>query len=500
MPRLRYGLPSGIWRFLLALLLCAPSLAAQTDTTGAEVITFREALERALDVSPDLRQARLAEAARGLSVTGLRADRLPSVSALVQPTQRYGLTFDQRTGQLGSQTSEALNVGLTADWTLFDGFRTRRALEQARLARAAGTFTTARTQQQVVFEVAQRFLDVVLNGELVRIQQSALEEQRRQRSRVEAFIEAGVRPRVDLISQQAVVAERELAVVEAEGQRELAETRLIEILQLDPLGDYAFFGPEVDPDALMAEAAVAADLPLDTLLATALARRADLRAQALQVQAAQAGVGVARTARLPRVAVFGEVGTGYSSLAQRAAGAPVFFPVTTASGEPILVDGEPFFIPGTTDLERTPFFTQFADNRSGAVGLSINVPIFDRYAVRRQEQQARIEAGTEQIALERLQLQATTEVRQAVLDLRNAAKRLEVTAVQVAAAEAALRAEQDRYEFGAGTLDAVATAQGRLAEARSARAQAAYEFVFRQKLVQFAAGALDMETALEDLE
>ena len=477
---------------LAFLTLLASAASAQ------QVITFDEALRLGLERSPDLRLARVNDEAAAYNVQSARADALPLpfVTASIQPTQRYGLAFDQTTGQLTSQTSESLNLGVSAQVDLFDGGRNRRALEQARLQRSASTFSLERTRQQVAFDVASRFLQVLLDDEIVGIRREDLAAQRQLLMQIQALVEGGVRAEADAFSQRAVVAQAELALLQAEQAVELSKTRLVESLQLDPFGDYAFVAPSVDPDRLVVE-----EVSLDALLRAAYERRTDLQAQAQRIAAAEAGVGVARTGRLPSVGLSLGYGTGYSSLQQQiieGTGGTVLVPVTTADGAPILLGGEPFEVPVQTapDLETAPLFSQFRDNRGGNLGLSISIPLFDRYQTRRQVQLAQIQADQEEIALDRLRQSVATEVRQAVIEYRNAAKQLDVTAVQVEAAQAALDAEQARYELGSGTLVALEQARARLVEAQASRAQAAYNFVFRRKLIDLALGDLDLSDAL----
>ncbi len=478
--------------FRVLAVLCLAGITPALPAAAQRVITFDEAIRLGLDQSPDLRDARLGDEAASLNVASARADvlPLPFVSASVTPSQRYGLAFDQTTGQLTSQTSESVNLGLNATVDLFDGFRDRRLLDQARLQRQAATFSLERTRQQVVFDVASRFLQVLLDGEIVRIREENLEAQRQLLDQIDALVEEGVRARADLFSQQAAVAQAELALLQAQQAVDLATTQLVEVLQLDPFGDYVFAAPPVDPARLEEE-----PVSLDALLRAAYDRRPDLRAQEQQIEAARAGVGVARSGRLPTVSLSGGIGTGYSSLQQQlvSGGETIFLPVTTASGEPILVDGQPFSFPSQTDpvLETTPIFNQFADNRGGSIGLSISIPIFDRFQTRRQVQQAEIEVRRAEIQEDRLRQRIATEVRQAVIDYRNAAKQLDVTEAQVAAAEAAVQAEQDRFELGAGTLVALEQARARLVEAEAARAQATYELLFRRALIDLAQGTLD---------
>lgn len=475
------------------LLLCASSFLLAFPAAAQQVITFDEAVRLALAQSPDLREAVVVDEAAALNVESARLDALPLpfVSATVQPTQRYGLGFDETTGQLTSQTSEAVNVGLSASVNVFDGFRDRRLLDQARIERDASALTLDRTRQQVAFDVASRFLQVLLDAEIAGIREENLAAQRQQLDQVEALVDAGTRARADVFSQRAAVAEAELALLEAQQAAELARTRLVEALQLDPFGDYTFTAPTLDEADLAAE-----PVALEPLLRTAYERRPDLRAQERRIAAAEAAVRVARASNLPTVDVFANVGTGYSSLQQRfvdGSGGTTLVPVTTAGGDPILIGGEPFLFPvqGNADLEATPVFAQFGDNRSGSLGFSITVPLFDQFQTRRAVQQAEIEVVRQQIARDRQRQAVATEVRQAVLDYRLAAQRLDVTAAQGTAAEAALEAEEARYELGTGTLVALELARARLTEARAARAQAVYEFVFRRAVIAFAQGDLD---------
>ena len=478
--------------FLRASLVAALPLVA-LPAAAQQVITFDEALRLGLERSLDLREATVGDEAAALNVASARADALPLpfIDATVQPTQRYGLGFDQTTGQLSSQTSESVSVGLQASVNLFDGFRDRRALEQARIARSASALTLARTRQTVAFDVASKFLQVLLDGEIVRIRQDALDAQRAQLDQVEALVEAGTRARADVFSQRAAVAEAEAALLEAQQAVELSKTQLVQVLQLDPFGDYAFTAPALDEADLTAE-----PVALEPLLEAAYANRPDLQAREREIAAAEAAVRVAHAGMLPTVDLFASVGSGYSSLQQRVVdgtGGTTFVPVTTTGGETVLVDGQPFLFPLQADpvLEQTPLFTQFADNRSGSLGLSITVPIFDRFQTRRQVQQAQIEVERREVALERQRQAVATEVRQAVLDYRLAAQRLDVTAAQVEAAQAALDAEQARYALGTGTLVALEQARARVTEAQASRAQAVYEFVFRRAVIAFARGDLD---------
>lgn len=472
-----------------------PAADAQ-EPSGGDTITLAEAVQIAVEQSPDVRRAAVADRGRALAVRVARAGRLPTLSAQVTPQQRYGLGFDQTTGQAVTQTVETASFGIGGSIPLYDGRRTRYAVERAELERDAATVGLERTRQQVALDVAQQFLQLLLDRELVEVQAEGLASAQATRARVTELVEAGARPRADLIAQEAVVAERQTALVEAQGAVALDRVVLMQTIGLDPRGTYTFVGPSLG--AL--EASGALDYtpdPAVDLLAAARAARVDRQAQTLRIQAAEAAVGAARSAGRPSLDLSASVGTGYSSLQQRLldpdAAQPVV-PVTLEDGTRVFVGSEPLTVPvGSPALQTTPFVDQFADNRSGALGVTLTVPIFDRYQARRGVVEAQVAVEDARITLDAIDRQLAAEVQQAVVQAETAEARLAATSVQVAAAAEALRVERDRYELGAGTLYDVAQAQTRLAEAESARAQAAYGLVFRVALVRLAVGDVDVD-------
>ena len=479
-------------RRLALLALTALAASAHAQTPDDDAITLAEAVAIAIAESPEVRRDALADAQGDLAVRAARAGRLPTVTAQLSPSQRYGLGFDQTTGEVVSQTVESVNVGVGGSLALYDGGRTRAAVREARLQREAVSAGLERTRQQVALTVAQQFLTLLLDREIVEIQAEQLAAAEAQLARVTELVDAGARPRGDQLAQEAVVAERRTALVVARGTVARDRVALIQAVGIDPLADVTFVGPSVE--GLEAAGLFAYEpAPLAALLDAAREARGDRRAQALRIEAAEASVGVARAAGRPSLDLSASVGTGYSSLQQRVLGVSPAIPVTLGDGTPVLIGGAPLTFPGDPTFETTPLFTQFGDNRSGSVGLTLSVPLFDRYQTRRSVAEARIRADDARITLDALDRQLAAEVQQAVVAVETAQARLEATEAQLVAATEALRVERDRYALGDGTLYDVAEAQARLAEAASGRAQAAYELAFRIALVRLAVGDVSVD-------
>ena len=441
----------------LVLLLVVPSARAQSlDAQQVTTITFNDAVRIALDQNIALRQAENVVASRDISVSRQRMNFYPTLSLSTNGAQRYGRTFSQVEGQIVDQTSRDLSAGLNANVNVFNGFGDIASYEQARRMQEAGNFDLEWQQQTTVFDVMSAYLSLVERHEQILILEENLEAQLRQLDQIREFTNVGTRPVSDLYQQEANVASAELDVLNAQSLYQLAEAGLIQILQLDPFGNYEFAAPSVDEVPIEPE-----QYQPGELLRSAFDLRSDLAARSLTIDAAEQGIRVARSSVFPSVNLTAGFGSSYST------------------------------------IRPMSFQDQFFDtNRSGSIGLSLSFPIFDRLTTRNNVQQARVDLANAELAFENTRQGTAVQVRQAYLDYLTVEKRVEVANTQLRAADQALEAEQERYNLGAATL--VELSQARVAQVRAASnvVQARYDFVFQQRLIDYYTGRLDPSQSL----
>ena len=117
-----------------------------------QTVGLAVAAERALDLRPDVRQAALAVRLNEVQKNITRAELYPTLSAVVNASYNANIPDDRdfvttpdpsdpftfETGSTGFFSGDywqpALSVGLRANWTLFDGFQTRRRVQQNQIA------------------------------------------------------------------------------------------------------------------------------------------------------------------------------------------------------------------------------------------------------------------------------------------------------------------------------------------------------------------------------
>lgn len=173
---------------------------------------------------------------------------------------------------------------------------------------------------------------------------------------------------------------------------------------------------------------------------------------------------------------------------------PTQVQVQTAGGGTV-----PYFVPGTGSnptLVQPDFFDQLDNRRGGSITLSLSIPLFNRYQTRASIEQARVQALNAQYAVQDRRQQIAAEVRQAILDYRNAQQRLAAAKERLQAARLAREAAQERFRLGAASIVELTNANRNFVQAASEEVRAQYTLVFQQQLIDYYIGTLNPETPL----
>ena len=350
---------------------------------------------------------------------------------------RVGANREWRDGSSGGRQNSA---ALTLSWLLYDfGARTAN-LENAQQLLSAATATLEATVQNVFLSALQGYYNAQAARAAVT---AALESEKASR---ESLTAAEVRYRVgtgtpaECLQAQTAFSQATLNRIKAEGTLRtavgtLAATMGLAANQPLQLEDIAETTP---PESF--------ERDIDALIDGARNSRPDLRAAEAQVLAAQASVDATRAAGLPRLSL---------------------------SAGPSWVDSG-----------------NIASN-SGAIGLTLSVPIFSGFdtTYRVRAAQARAEASGAQ--RDSLRLQVALDVWSNYQSLITATQTIRTSVDLLASAEQSARVALGRYKAGVGTILDLLNAQSALAGARLQRIQAQLDWNVARAALARAVGALD---------
>ncbi len=437
---------------LLFCLILTPILIQAQERS----ITLEEAIQIALQNNYQLKQA---ENNRGLADTRVRsaqADFLPSLNASFSGNRQVGRQFIQEDLSFDDRTTYGMSGGINSSITVFDGFTNIANLRRAQSDRFSDELQLERMRENVMFNTASRYLQVVLNEELLRIAESSLQASQSQFEQVSAQVEVGARPMVDSYNQESTVANDELTVIQRENALEVSKAQLIRIMQDESISDIITSMPSVDELSL-----VPVNLNLQDLINAALESRSDFRSQEFEIESNLQTYRIARAQYLPTVTASASIGARYS---------------------------DQFSVLG----ESVSFSDQFFDqNVTRTLGFNVQIPIFTRWNTRTNVESAYIQLRNSELQLDNVRFQISEEVRQAYSDYQSIVKELDSTEKSLRAAERAYETEQQRYEVGSSTLIELNLANANYVQAQSNRIQAIYNFVFQEQLLDYFLGQLD---------
>ena len=184
--------------------------------TFCQQLSFKEAVDIALKNNVVLRQQYNVLRVNQANKTFNYARFLPTVFINGSLSQTDGQQFDQIQGILAFTKSERFNATLGANLTLFNGFNRFNSVKQANLQLESQKSFLERTKQQLIFDVARQYLQILLDKELLRIAQDNLVVQNTTLDQIKGFVELGSRAIPDQYTQEALVLQLEVLKIRAE--------------------------------------------------------------------------------------------------------------------------------------------------------------------------------------------------------------------------------------------------------------------------------------------
>ncbi|MEM1137340.1 MAG: TolC family protein, partial [Bacteroidota bacterium] len=393
---------------------------------------------------------------------------LPEVSGFVQSTHSNGNQFIQQQARLINTTSTDLYPEISSNLTLFNGLRNVNNLKQAKSSFGAQQNLIKRTEQDVIFNVAQQYLTVLLDQELVRIARDNIDVQERQLERIAAFVETGITFKGDQYTLEAQIKNLELAEVQAINTQENDKSILAQTLMLDPMTALEIVSPSQSVDNYLIE-----EYEIEELYKSALANRADLAQFKLLKEAGEYGVQVSKAAYFPRLSAFFRYNSYYNNIDEDR--------IFNEEGEQI----------GT---EKVSFSEQMRNrNPNTRIGLSLNIPIFSRFDNRTQVIRSKIQRDNAQLNIENLESTIFRDIQTALQNYEAALASYEAASSQFDAAKLLFDTQTERYNVGLGNIIELTTSSNTFNQASVDKAQASYTLLFQKIILDYQTGLLNAE-------
>ena len=411
------------------IFLAAGAVQAQT------ALTFRQALQRAVQVNNTVERARAdvtaAEANKELLLSNVMPRIVASGSAI---RNGQAVTFGSGSDATTVLAQNDWNYRLVLSQPVFAGRRELRAYSQAKLGIASAEQAELGTEDAVLLRVASNYLALVNADARINIEKGNIALAEKRRTQANAFFEAGEVTKVDVLRAETAIKASQRALAVAQQNRDEAESRLR--ADLDLTGSIVATTPEQPMPPVP---------PEQDLIAKAETVRPDVVLAANNVKIAELEIQKQRGFWWPTVTFDGGL------TAQKAA-----FPS--------------------------------AHNTYGA--LRFTVPVLQSGEVEARVAGAKARELQSRLDLENAKINAREDVRQALAALNAAETSLGLAKEQLSAAEAEYAQEFELYRAQEATSLDLASSEQALADARRAVAEETLNRDEAALRVWYASGAM----------
>lgn len=429
----------------VGLLWVSPVLAQETSGSGARRLNLTDVLRLAREQNPTLLTAReqlkSAEAgvwsAAGRMLPSVRISTLWNFAEKVQVLENP-FPFPGAPTEFELDFTKDYQGSVNLALPIWAWGANRAAYQDARTAVDVARSSNESSRQEVALQVTQTFYGVLLAEQGRQVARDALAQAERQAELAAQRVAQGAASEFDLLRARVQVANLRPGVSRAEAMLRQVRIGLNLLLGLSPeerlelTGELSYSPVQFD---------------LEDLKREAVAGRAELHSARLATQRAGLAVSMARSTRLPTLAISGI----YS------------------------------FRSDNVGLSRG-----FDD--SYVANLVLSIPLFDGFAARSRTAQARAGQQQARIMLDQTRRAIEAEVEQAFHDLRAAEQSHLAQIDNVAQAERALEIAQVSYENEMMTSVELMDSQLALTIARQNRYQSLYDYQVALARIEKAVG------------
>lgn len=426
-------------RLILMMLILSP-VASFAQQTNEQVLrlTLEDCLELAYSGNYNRQSIALSHTAKEDILNQSKMSRLPNLTASV--SENYSHTN-------GNSSNWNGNYSIGTSVTIYNGGQITKTIEKNRLSTEQAYYRTLQNDNELTVQILQAFLTTLGYEELLVYQKAVYQTSEEQVKQGEARLAAGEIIESDYLLLEAQFVSDYNSYLETSINRDNSLIALKNLMALDLDITIEIIYPQE-------ELLTVNDLPTEeSFLSLAMETLPELFISDYDVEIAIAGVSIAKTAYSPTLNLSASIGSGHSA-------------------------------------NFSNYGNQLTDRFNEQVGLSLNIPIFNRNSTKSNVRQSQI--ALQQAELDRLQTEATVKqnMLQHYRSVIVAESQYRSSDTKKNAYNSSFNSYRLKFEEGAITTVELLQQQNNYINAMNNYIQDKYGFLFKRKVLDVYMGAM----------
>ena len=433
---------------LLVLLVSLVTLDVQAET---KQWSLRECCDYAVDHNISIKQQQNQCRQQELELSTAKNSRLPDLSASAGQNFSFGRGLTAENTYSNTNTSStSFSLGTTVP--VFTGFRIPNQIKLNQLNLEAATADLEKAKNDIRLQVAEAYVQILYDMEIADVAHRQIEIDSAQVVRLQAFVNNGKAAEAELSQQKATLASSRLTATQADNNTRLAILSLTQLLELPTPDGFSIVRPNISE---LSEFSDYSGLTPDQIYAEALGVKPEILSQQLKLKGMEHSIKIAKADNYPTLSLNGGLGTNYYT---------------------------------TSGFKSDAFGEQLKNNFSQYIGVSLNVPIFNRFQTRNNIRSARINQENQQLALDNTKKTLYKEIQQVYYNALNAQTKEKSSEEAVQSSKDAFELMQAKYENGKATITEFNESKNNYLKSESDLVQARYENLYQHALIEYYRG------------
>ena len=433
----------------LVILFLGVLLIGIGTSQAQETWSLQKCFDYAIENNISIKQQALNQEYSKNQLKQARDNRLPTLNAEIDNNNSFGrsLTYDNTYKNVNSTS---LSGTLSTSLTLFKGKTLSNTIKQRELDLEASMNDLEKAKNDIRLSIVAEYLEILFKKEIMQVTESNINVTQKQITRTTQLVNAGSEAKGTLLEIEAQLAREELELVNNQNALQLAYLNLYQFLDLPMSENFKIEKPklpEIKAELTMLNAA--------EVFNNAINIRPEIKAAQIRVQSAIKELDVSKGARYPTLSFSGYYYNLYNNQ------------YTDNSGDKI------------------SFGDQLKNNRRSNLGLTLSIPIFNKFQVKNNISNAELQISDYKYKLKTVRNTLRKEIEQVYTNASAAYKRYLSTQKAVESMKEAFRYTKEKYNVGIVNSLEYNQSKNNLTEAQSNLLQAKYEYIFRTKILDF---------------
>lgn len=423
------------------LLLTAPCIQAQERPAQWDLTTC---INYAMEQNIQIRKSKIALEESLIDTKTAQAALFPSLSF----STSQNLVNKPLNNVAGiSKNSYSGNYGLNSSWTLYNGGKREKTIEQQKLQNRIQELSINKSRNDIKISITECYLQILYAYESVKINKSTVEVSRAQRDRADELLKAGSIAQSDYAQLESQYSTDKYQLVTAEATLKDYKLQLKQLLELDGADEMDLVLPELQDTTVLTPLPDKLDVYRE-----ALALMPEIQSSKLAMDVSKINIAIAKAGYMPTLSASAGIGTSHSS---------------------------------GTDYT---FGEQIKNGWSNSLGLTLSVPIFNNRETKSAVQKAKL--ASQDSGLDNLNEQKTLfkTIENIYLDALSSQNRFVAATENLKSTQTSYDLIQEQFNLGMKNTVELLTEKNNLLSAHQEVLQAKYMAILNSLLLNFYRG------------